>query len=300
MLAASVAADLIDTHVSLIFTALAQRDGECQHMQMRAHAEGTIRALLHDLLNQCAPPRVEQVHLIEHSKAPEQVAEAQRSEQSSRACLAQCSCCNMSYQQHQQPECSPLSRSCFSALSLTSSAPSSVRKGTRDHTSSFRRTSSQLSSAASTAQHGGWTSRNGTVSINSSTAQRHIKASCCASQMSLRRAAQEAAACRSPLSVTGETPTPSIITVFKHCIGVKLLICTGLHYDACVLTYANTAASALTPAQRRARYSALADDQRQYLAEKLSVVVRVLAARSTVTAANDLADAWWRWKVSSC
>jgi hypothetical protein len=51
--------------------------------------------------------------------------------------------------------------------------------------------------------------------------------------------------------------------------------------------------------QRRARYSALADDQRQYLAEKLSIVVRVLAARTAVTAANDLADAWWRWKVSS-
>jgi hypothetical protein len=62
--------------------------------------------------------------------------------------------------------------------------------------------------------------------------------------------------------------------------------------------YWNTAASALTSVQRRARYSALADDQRQYLAEKLSVVVRVLAARSAVTAANDVADAWWRWKVS--
>ena len=68
--------------------------------------------------------------------------------------------------------------------------------------------------------------------------------------------------------------------------------------NLCVLILQNTAASALTPVQRRARYSALADDQRQYLAEKLSVVVRVLAARSAVTAANDLADAWWRWKVS--
>jgi hypothetical protein len=212
MLPVSVTADLIDTHLSLIFTALTQRDGAHEHMQTRVQAEATIRTLLHDLLNQCAPPTVEQPRIAERSTAPEQVADAQRSEQSSRACLAQCSCCNMSYQQHQQPECSPLSRSCFSALSLTSSAPSSARKGTRDRSSSFRRTSSQLSSAASTAQRGGWTSRNGCTSVGSSTARRHIKASSCASQMSLIRAAREAATCRSPLSVTGETLTSSILT----------------------------------------------------------------------------------------
>jgi hypothetical protein len=229
MLAASVTAGLIDTQLSLIFAALAQRDGERKHMQARVQAEATIRKLLHDLLNQCAPPTIERPHMIEHSKAPEQVAEAQQySEQSSRACLAQCSCCNMSYQQHQQPECSPLSRSCFSALSLTSSAPSSARKGTRDRSSSFRRTSSQLSSAASTAQRGGWTSRNGCTSVGSSTARRRIKASSCVSQMSLTRAAQEAAICRSPLSVTGEMLSQNADAFVRYCIGVELLICTSM------------------------------------------------------------------------
>jgi hypothetical protein len=216
MLPASVAASLIDNHLSLIFAALAQRDGHCKHTEARAHAESTIRTLLHDLLEQTAvaqPAQPAQFSTGEQCQAPERITAVQRFEQFSIAekpCLAQCACCHMSYQQQQpQPECSPLSRSCYSTLSTTSSSPSLHHKGTRDRGSSFRGTSSQLSSAASTVQRGGWTARNSSASISSSLARRHSRVKSCASQMSLTRAAQEVATCRSPLSVTGKMLTSS-------------------------------------------------------------------------------------------
>ncbi|KAG5185665.1 hypothetical protein JKP88DRAFT_244302 [Tribonema minus] len=50
--------------------------------------------------------------------------------------------------------------------------------------------------------------------------------------------------------------------------------------------------------QRCARYAALDDVQRGYLAEQLHVLERLLRRSAAAAARNAVADAWWRWQAS--